>query len=327
MIVKRWARALMAGAMVLILAAGPAAAEGAFEKELGSDVNAVVSKVNLSMMNGDGDGAESGRGPKPYLKKLGSPPKRVALASFYVWDCGNKKENFYNPVYKYKRTNNVTSEGVEVFANEFYDASIAGFKEAFASYGTTILTPDEFLNTDEKKAAYESFKLDMGAQQKFFKFMRKVDSDSSKFAGAAEGFKVLQLETIQDVKGHHFTLGATGIGVEKVAHSVGFELARKLEVDAVVIIYNVVQAEKKKISLVGSYMYMFGPNPVPSTGQSLYWDGHQYSGVYLRFDVPFVTTDKDGKLETSDYPGYSIVARALATRMGQHLKKKTTGEE
>ena len=100
---------------------------GAFEKELGSDAAAVKEKVKLSMMNGNGDGSDSGRGPVPYLKALGAPPKRVALLSFYVWDCGNTKQNFYNPVYRYKRDINVQHTAIDAYANELYDASIAGW--------------------------------------------------------------------------------------------------------------------------------------------------------------------------------------------------------
>ena len=38
--------------------------------------------------------------------------------------------------------------------------------------------------------------------------------------------------------------------------------------------------------------------PIGDTGQSMYWSGQQYSGVYLRMDdIPFIHTDKEGKLE------------------------------
>jgi hypothetical protein len=73
----------------------------------------------------------------------------------------------------------------------------------------------------------------------------------------------------------------------------------------------------------GAGLYMFGPNPLPDTGKSLYWNGLEYSGVYLRMDVPFITLDKKGNLLDADYDGYAIVGRALATRMAQHIKQKT----
>jgi len=99
----------VAGVVLVVSCLGTAAARaaGAFEKELGADPMALKDKVKLSLMNGNGDGSDSGRGPVPYLRALGAPPKRVALLSFYVWDCGNHKQNVYNPVYRYKRDINV----------------------------------------------------------------------------------------------------------------------------------------------------------------------------------------------------------------------------
>jgi hypothetical protein len=76
----------------LVMAAGSAALAGPFQDELGSDPNLLAGDVKLSLMNGDDDGAESGKGTVPYLKATGGPPKRVALLSFYVYDCGNHKE-------------------------------------------------------------------------------------------------------------------------------------------------------------------------------------------------------------------------------------------
>ena len=113
------------------------------------------------------------------------------------------------------------------------------------------------------------------------------------------------------------------MGVGKIANSAGYDLATALGVDAVVILYNVVQAEKHDIRMRGAYMYMFGPNPIPDSGQSMYWKGHEYSGVFLRMDVPFVTTNKDGVVLDADYSGYAIVANALGTKMAEHLKERS----
>jgi hypothetical protein len=304
---------------------------GAFADDLGTDVN---GKVKMSLMNGNQNGSDSGRGPTPYLKALGGPPKRVALVSFYVWDCGNKKESAYTMYggnYKYrvsnKRTINVESQAVDMLATEIYDASIQGMKEAFAANGMQLLTAEEFLDTEEKKATYANFKMTEGAGQKFAGFFQKSNLETWRFAGAPEGYRVFQMATVMDVKGNHFELAAQGVGVGKLAKSLGFDFAKALGVDAVAVLYNVVQAEKRSITMRGSYLYIFGPNPVPDTGKSLYWDGHQYSGVYIRMDVPFVETDKEGNMVSSDYDGYAVVAKALATRIGEHINEKVRGDK
>ncbi len=302
---------------------GTARAAGPFESELGTDPAALAGEVKLSLMNGNADGDPSGRGPRPWLQALGGPPKRVALASFYVWDCGNKKENHYNPVYQYKRTYNVMPQAIDAYANELYNASIGGLKTAFAANGMQLLTADEFLDTDAKRQAYESFQLEMGGMAKLFMHFEKSDADTWHFLGAPEFYRVFQLPTTGDVKGHHFPLATTGGGVARLAESLGHDLTTTLGVDAVVVLYNVVQGERKAIAMWGSYMYMFGPNPVPDSGKSLYWSGHQYSGVMLRMNVEFIQTDSDGNALTRDYAGYSVVPPALAARMAEHLKERS----
>jgi hypothetical protein len=306
---------------------------GAFEKELGSDAGALAAdKVKLNMMNGNGDGSDSGRGPVVYYKALGAPPKRVALLSFYVWDCGNKKESSYriyggNYTYHVKnsRVRAVGADAVDIIASEIYDASIDGLKATFAASGMQLLTADEYLDTDAKKAAYDAINVDIGFSQKFMGHFTKGEGDNTKLSGAPEGYRVLKLATRNDLKGHHFDLAMQGIGVGKIAELLGGDVTKQLGVDAVVILYNVVQAEKKDITLYASGLQMFGPNPVPDTGASLYWKGHQYSGTYLKMDVPFITTDGNGNIVETDYAGYAVVAKALATKMGDHLKEKIGG--
>ncbi|MCU0254540.1 MAG: hypothetical protein MUE47_08385 [Acidobacteria bacterium] len=85
-----------------------------------------------------------------------------------------------------------------------------------------------------------------------------------------------------------------------------------LGVDAVLVVYNVIQAEKKATNLIGSYAYMFGPNPAPDTGQKLYWTGHQYAGAWMKLDVPLIRMEKDDT--QFDFDGIGMVARALAER-------------
>jgi hypothetical protein len=88
MIVGRMMRIAGMAAVLIAVVAGSARAEKTFESKLGSDAAKLADDVKISMMNGDNGGREDGRGLVPYYKALGAPPKRVALISFYVWDCG-----------------------------------------------------------------------------------------------------------------------------------------------------------------------------------------------------------------------------------------------
>lgn len=308
-------------ALVALTIGATAQAQGAFAKEVGTDPAALVKDVDLSLANGNGDGMESGRGPRPYLQALGGPPKRVGLVSFYVWDCGNKRENLYNPVYRYRFTQTTTDNAASAFASQLADRSVEPLRKTFAGFGMTLLTPQEFLDTPEKRSAYENFKLESSGMDSLFRWAQNKDQYHG--IGAADGYRLLELTTVGDVRGRHFDLAARGVGISKLAVSLGHDLATSLGLDAVVILYNVVQADSRTISMVGSYMYMFGPNPVPDKGESLYWSGHEYSGVQLRYEVPFVRTTKKGDLESVDYDGYAVVPQALALRMGQHLQERS----
>ena len=328
MTTMRSVRVTIAALSLVLFAAIRPAAAGPFEKELGTDPAKLAGDVKISMMNGDGKGLESGKGLVPYLKALGGPPKRVALVSFNAWDHGNKKEksyNFYGGDYTYHvlntRSYSVDEQAMDVVATELFDASIAGLKAEFAAVGMQLLTPEEFADTPEKRQAYETVKIEEGGMGKLFATLQSKDAVEWQW-GAPPGYRIIKLPTVGDARGNNFALSTTGIGVGKLADSAGYDLAKALGVNAVLILYNVIQAEAKTIRLRGAYLYMFGPNPVPDSGQGAYWKGQEYSGVYLRTDVDFMETDKDGKLVAADFAGYDVVGRALGMRMAQHVKQK-----
>lgn len=323
-------RGIVAVLSLGVAAAIPTAVAGPFEAELGSDAAALAGDVKINMMNGDNDGLASGKGLVPYLKALGAPPKKVALVSFYVWDCGNKKEasyRIYGGNYTYHVNNtrriSVDDEAIDRLATELHDAAIGPLKEEFAAVGMQLLTPAEYLDTPEKAQAFETTKVELGGMGKLMGFLQSGSTDDEWQWGAPEGYRILKVATAGDLRGNNFWLAMQGMGVGTLANSFGHDFAKAIGADAVVILYNVVQAEKTSIRLMGSYMYMFGPNPIADTGQGTYWRGQQYSGGYLRKKVDFIETDKDGKLISADYAGFAIVGRALGMRMAQHIKQKT----
>ena len=307
----------------------PLASAGPFEAELGSDAAKVAGDVKIHMMNGDNDGLESGKGLVPYLKALGAPPKRVAMVSFYIWDSGNKKEKsyrFYNSEYTLQMDNTyrlaVDASELDKLATELHAAAIGPLKEEFAAVGMQLLTPAEFVDTPEKQQAFEATKVEVGGMGSLMGFLQKGAATEWQW-GTPEGYRLIKMTTAGDARGNNYSLALQGMGVGTLANTAGHDLAKALGVDAVVIMYNVVQAESTSIRLRGSYMYMFGPNPVANSGQSMYYPGQQYSGAYLRTDVDFIKTDKEGKALETDYAGFGIVAHALGMRMAQHIKKKT----
>jgi hypothetical protein len=102
---------------------------------------------------------------------------------------------------------------------------------------------------------------------------------------------------------------------------VGHDLAKALGLDAVLVAYNALQAEKEETNVIGAYACMSGPNPVPDTGQKLYWTGHQYTGAWMKLDVPRIQTGNDST--QVDFDGSGIVARARAERTAACLEGVT----
>ena len=188
-----------------------------------------------------------------------------------------------------------------------------------------LLAIDEFLDTPEKKRAYEDFKLEFNAGAKFVNFLTHVDKDSTQLEGVAEGYRLLSVATNNDTKGKEFGLAAKG-GDGKLYQGLGHDLATALGVDAVALMYSVVQDENKKIDMLGSYLYVFGPNPVKRTDNpSLYWTGHLYSGVQLKFRVSFLRMDKKDNITGEDFAGFGRVAKALAEKTGDFLEARAKG--
>jgi len=312
-------RFLGAALGLLLASAAVLKASGAsFESQLGADDKALAGKVKLDLMS-RGSGSENGTGPVPYLRALGAPPKRVALVSFYVWDAGNVQQSVYNTAMSWKFSKSVTATGIERIATGLYDAGIKPLKESFASYGMTILTPDEFLDTAEKRAAYKTFKLEHGALGSVMGFLQSKDRSLS---FPAEEFRVLELPANAGGKNKDFRMAAQG-GDGKLFQGLGQHLAATLGVDAVLIIYNVLRAESKSIEILDAFAYMFGPNPVKREPAALYWTGHQYTGAHLPLGVSLMKTDRKGSELENDFAGYAHVMRALAIKTGDYLKERT----
>jgi len=229
-------------------AAVPAVA-GPFEAELGSDAAKVAEDVKIHMMNGDNAGLESGKGLVPYLKALGGPPKRVALVSFYIWDSGNKKEKsyrFYNSEYTLQMDNTyrlaVNASELDKLATELHAAAIGPLREEFAAVGMQLLTPAEFLDTPAKLEAFQSTKVEVGGMGALMGILQKGAAEEWQW-GTPDGYRLIKLATAGDARGNNYSLALQGMGVGSLANTAGHDLAKALGVDAVVIMYNVVQAE------------------------------------------------------------------------------------
>jgi hypothetical protein len=333
-------------AMLLLLSL-PAQAQNAFDKELGTDVEALVGKVEFDMSGwGKVNGSKDGRGQIPYLPALGHPPKRVALASFYAYDPGNTK-GFGTPYFggRNEVTRQITSDGAGLVASLLHDQGIAALKDSFKASGMELLTPDEFLDSDAKREFYENFEFKVGAGTAFARMMEGSGkenklSKAERISVVAPGYRLFRLvygENVRPMKGID----------KKISVNLGHDLTQGLGVDAVLVVCNLLKATKKEGSLEGIYFYLFGPNGIPGEDSFTYWPGHLYVGLRLDgLDVPLLRFGKGDKVSSSfdpnvfggfrsetltmagiesiDIAGYERALAALGKKAGRFMQERTT---
>ena len=325
----------------------PALAQSEFDKELGTDVEALVGKVDFDMSGwGKVHGSKDGRGQIPYLAALGHPPKRVALASFYAYDPGNSI-GIGSPYFggRTEVTRQLTSDGAGVVATLLHDQGVAALKEAFKAYGMELLTPEEFLDSDAKREFYDKFEFKVGAGTAFARALEgggkehKLDK-AQRVSVVAPGYRLFRLvygENVRPMKGID----------KKISVNLGSELTKGLGVDAALVICNYLNATKKTGVLEGVYFYLFGPNAVPGEDSFTYWPGHLYVGLRLDgFKVPFLRfgksekisssfdpgvfggfsseTLKQAEIESIDIAGYERILAALGKKAGSFMQERTT---
>ena len=291
-----------------------ARAENAFDKEIGTDIDALVAKADSDMPGfGHSHGLKSGNGPTPYLAALGHPPKRVALVSFYAYDQGNT-HGFGSPYFggRTEVSRQLTADGAGLVATMLHDQGIATLKETFKAYGMELLTPDEFLDTDAKRELFGSFEMEMGGFAKLAKWGEKSGkenklSNATRLSAVAPGYRLFRF-----LFGENPTMRG---GDEKISKSLGYDLANGLGVDATLVTCNLCKATKKEGSLERVYMHLFGPNPVP---------GEEGAGqVSGNPNLDFESLKMAG-IEWQDYAGYERILAALGKKAGMYIQGWTT---
>lgn len=287
----------------------------------------------------------NGKGFSIDMKALGKMPKRIALVSFYVDDPGITKVSGSNYSGKTYNTTNTGSTNAQFYANYFLNASIQNIKEGFNKYGMEVLLPNEFLTSQEKKDAYNNFvvqhttlnKIGQGLS-KFVKNMGNM-STSIETDEAADGFKLVKINNRETSDAKKVTVQTNNLNGSidgQMIESVGYELAKVLDVDAVLVIYNSQLANEKwgksRFYLCALNMHLFGPNPTPlkegKRDGNGYSKGLFYCGVRMPFKKGLIINPKfkdDKEKETNDnlnVTAYQNMVNGCIKKMGDYLKKE-----
>ncbi len=288
---------------------------------------------------------DNGRGFSVTTKTLGQVPKRVALVSFYVDDQGITKITGTNSTGKTYNTTNSGSENLRILGNRFYSVGLPTLISTFNKYGIELLTPDQYLTDDDKRMAYNDFTIKHTTANKvgekigkFFKNMA-TSGTTIELDEAADGYKLMKINKRDQVDPKKKSVPISNLSGSydgQMIESIGYDLTRLLEVDAVLIVYNSQLADTKwgktRFWMSAVNMHLFGPNPLPlkegKKDNNLYSKGLFYGGVRMAFKKGLVINPKekdDAKraiLEKQTDEAYSNMIAGCVNRLGLFMEKE-----
>lgn len=309
-----------------------------------------IGKIKVKFdFPGEGRNSNNGGGYSANMDLVNPKPKRVALISYYLYDAGKGKANMTGTAAW------VTSETVgQGQVNGFYAKSIQPFKDAFKLNGIELLTPDEFLDTQEKAELYYGFVQESAKKEKVTISRVRVRTSSSSIttggwtttttttttskasantlkvcpsgAGYREFFVANEQEdesSIANFQGGVFTAN------RKLTSNLGYELCKGLGVDAVVVVYI---ATRKPKQLQDDYgvnavvTMMLGPNPVRSADADTEAKnlGQFYCGTRTFYGSPLIF--KEAKGIFGQYDGMANILQVHANKMSKYIQGKEKDE-
>lgn len=197
-----------------------------------------------------GQGFDDGHGMFVWPPALKTFPKRVGLLSFMVFDPGFfevSSKRYGGPDIGYKVTTykgaSLTLENTVAMTDYFYNETLPELKENFKSFGSELLTPDEFLTSDAARQVYNSFAYE---EKGLGKLLSKEGSYQTLATPA--GQKIYYAENLTTPG----FLDAIGIKAAEIGLDAVIILKIQLGID-----------EKGTISIQSMNYGMYGKNPVP----------------------------------------------------------------
>lgn len=272
----------------------------------------------------------NGGGYSANLDLLKTKPKRVALISYYVYDAGNGKASGSNAATATTSAWSTPVYTAQQQASLFYNKSIEQMKAAYKDNGIDLLTPDQFLDTEEKKEIYYGFNPESAKREKtdakmFGKLGTMAEAGTTKACPAGRGYRVFFVanEEMDKSAAANFQGGVFSAN-RKLTSSLGYELCRDLGVDAVMVVYiatrqpKLVQPEYGVNAVVS---IMLGPNPGKSEdadadAKNL---GQFYCGTRTFYSEPVIFQLDKARAKPD---GIENVLTAHAVKMSQYVSGK-----
>ncbi|MCF8255051.1 MAG: hypothetical protein K9I36_06480 [Bacteroidia bacterium] len=287
---------------------------------------------------------ESGKGFSVDMKALGKLPKKIALISFYVDDPGLTKTT-KSPNQSTWNTTNTGSDNARIFANQFYSKSIKTIKTTFKEFGMEVLTPNEFLKTEDQKIAYQNFVVKHTTLNKIGEGLNKFLKNSGSAHTTietdepADGFVLIKINKREQSDPKKKSVPAQNLSSSidgSMIESLGYDLCNSLNVDAVLIVYNTQLCDEKwsksRFWLSAVNMQLFGPNPLPlkegKKDKNGYSKGLFYCGVRMPFSKGLLinpktkTPESESLNNTNIHLAYNNMVKGCSKKIGNYLIKE-----
>lgn len=296
---------------------------------------------------GEGRNSKNGGGYSANMDLVNPKPKKVALISYYLYDAGKGKANITG-VGAWR-----TQDGAgQAQVDGFYRASIDKLKSSFKENGIDLLTPNEFLDTQEKAETYYGFVQESAKKEKTSLTRSKTRSSSVTAGGWTTTTYTTKTATVGTLKVCPSGMGYRAFFVaneaedesqisnfqggvftanRKLTSNLGYELCKELGVDAVLVVYIATRKPKQMQDDYGVnavVAIMLGPNP----GKSETSDpeaknlGQFYCGTRTFYGSPQIFKDNKGVF--GQYDGMANILAAHAKKMCAYVngKEKDSGE-
>ncbi len=283
-----------------------------------------------------------GGGYSANMDLLKTKPKKVALISYYLYDPGKGKVK--GGTYTGSVSVNVwrTSDFIgQMQVDGFYRNSIDALKSSFKENGIDLLTPDEFLTTNELKEFYYGFNQESAKKEKVTITKRgaagsnaweiaSATASTLKIAPTGKGYRNFFVgneapdeSALENYQGGIFTAN------RKLTSNLGHDLCKGLGVDAVVVVYvctRKVKQTKDDYGVNAVVTMMMGPNPgkAEDTDPEAKNLGQFYCGTRTYYSSPAIFREEKGLF--GQYEGMGNVLKAHAAKMCKYINGKEKDE-
>lgn len=285
----------------------------------------------------------NGAGYSANMDLVNPKPKRIALISFYLYDPGKGKVTGGANSAKVTASVWRTPDAIaQTQIDGFYSKGISALKASFKENGMDLLTPAEFLDTDEKADFYYDFSQESAKKEKtsitrartaggFMGETAIATVSTLKISPSDGGYRQFFIANeaedesiIANFQGGVFSAN------RKLTSSLGYELCKGLGVDAVVAVYICTRKpkmNKEDYGVNAVVTMMFGPNPGRSEGtdpeaKNL---GQFYCGTRTYYSSPAIFKEDDGIF--GQYDGIANVLKAHVAKMARYVNGKEKDED